>query len=385
MLESPQYSLEQSVEHLITGGALIDVRAPIEFDQGALPGAISLPILDDDQRRQVGTTYKNAGRNSAIELGNSLVCGKLKTTRIQGWQTALRTHPEIALYCARGGLRSRYACEWLAESGTPLPRIEGGFKRIRAYLLSSLEKSPDAIILSGCTGVGKTETLKRIDASIDLEAFANHRGSGFGRRIGGQPTQINFENRLAVALLRAYREGHTRLVFEDESRRIGRIGLPPALFAALKSGVIILQTAPIESRIDQIQREYAIEALNEYEDASWDEAIVAEKRDSLPSPLQDTTAGFVMFAAELLRSLDSIQRRLGGLRHSQIRQSMEDALLLHASGDPSAHRQWIATVLEVYYDPMYTYQIDNKRDRIVFEGDQDACVEWCAAQGLMQN
>ncbi|MEC8024639.1 MAG: tRNA 2-selenouridine(34) synthase MnmH [Myxococcota bacterium] len=384
MAEPVLYDVKQTVELLIQGRTLIDVRAPKEFASGALPRAVNIPILDDEQRHQVGTAYKRDGRESAIRLGHTLVTGALQEARIAAWRAIAEHHPHAALYCARGGLRSQFACDWLGKSGIAMPRVEGGFKRVRSYLLESLDENPDAIILSGCTGVGKTETLKRIDASIDLEAFANHRGSGFGRRIGGQPTQIDFENRLAVALLQAYRAGHRRLIFEDESRRIGRIGLPPALFASLKTGPIILQTASFESRIAHIQREYAIDALQEYEAKTWDEDSVTEKRTLLPECLQGAHSGFVMFAAELLRSIDAIQRRLGGLQHGQIRHSMEDALRLHLCGDPSAHQTWIATVLEVYYDPMYTYQIDNKRDRIVFEGDQDACVEWSAAQGLTQ-
>ena len=382
MTALPLYDIEDTLELLVDGTVLIDVRAPIEFTAGSLPGARNLPILNDDQRRLIGTTYKQSGREEAIQLGLSLFSGPLKAERIDGWLEVLDEHPKAALYCARGGLRSKFACEWIDEAGKVLPRIEGGFKRIRGYLLQSLEQPPEAIVLSGCTGVGKTETIKQVAASIDLEGLANHRGSGFGRRIGGQPTQVDFENRLAVAFLRAERAGHQRLLLEDESRRIGRIGLPPAVYSALKTSRIILQTAPLDARIQLIQREYAIEALEECEAAEWSLLEIQEKRDGLPARLRETPNPFIMFAAELLRSLDSIQRRLGGLRHRELRDLMEDALVQHAQGDPARHCDWIRSLLEVYYDPMYTYQIQNKRDRIVFEGDSPSCIEWFRTSAL---
>ena len=167
---------------------MIDVRAPVEFAQTALPAAQNLPILSDDEREQVGICYKNEGQAAATALGHQLVSGETKARRIQGWVAFIENHPDALLFCARGGMRSKLATQWLNDAGYSVTRVEGGYKQIRQLLVEEYPVNPARLlILAGSTGVGKTEVLVQDPVHIDLEGLANHRGSAFGTRVTVQP------------------------------------------------------------------------------------------------------------------------------------------------------------------------------------------------------
>ncbi|MGB2002837.1 MAG: rhodanese-like domain-containing protein, partial [Porticoccaceae bacterium] len=119
---------------LLDDTAMIDVRAPVEFVSGALPSATNLPLMNDDERHQVGIRYKNNGQQSAIELGHQLIHGEIKQQRLQAWQDFMQANANGVLYCARGGLRSQLTQEWLAEAGVECPKVEGGYKSLRGFL-----------------------------------------------------------------------------------------------------------------------------------------------------------------------------------------------------------------------------------------------------------
>ena len=168
---------------LLNNTPMVDVRAPIEFITGALPSAVNLPLMIDEERHQVGIRYKNNGQQSAIELGNKLVTGDIKEQRVQAWQTFMATNPNAVLYCARGGLRSQLSCEWLADIGINCPKVEGGFKSLRGFLyqyLMDYSANQSFNILSGMTGTGKTQIIQQLATGVDLEGAANHKGSSFG-------------------------------------------------------------------------------------------------------------------------------------------------------------------------------------------------------------
>ena len=208
---------------------LIDLRAPVEFKEGAFPNAVSLPLMTDDERAQVGTCYKQQGQAAAIELGHKLVGGAVRAARIEGWLAQLRQQPDALLYCFRGGLRSQTVQQWLADEGVIRPRVAGGYKELRRFLIDTQESASAQChwsVLTGMTGSGKTHMLAKIAQSVDLEGHAHHRGSSFGQLPGGQPSNINFENRLAIELLKRRHQGEHAFVVEDESRLIGRCALP---------------------------------------------------------------------------------------------------------------------------------------------------------------
>ena len=180
---------------VINNTPLIDVRAPMEYEKGAFPNSINIPILNNEERHIIGICYKEKGNEEATKLGYSIVAGKIKEDRLKLWTSFIKSNPDSIIYCFRGGSRSRIAQEWINdELHMNTPRILGGYKAFRNYLLDSLvEKNQNytPIVLTGYTGSGKTMLLKELENSIDLEGIANHRGSSFGAHVKPQPTQIN--------------------------------------------------------------------------------------------------------------------------------------------------------------------------------------------------
>lgn len=351
---------------------MLDVRAPVEFREGAFPCSTNLPLMDDKDREAIGKRYKQHGQDAAIELGLQRVSGEIKAGRVADWAEFARQYPDGVLYCFRGGLRSRISQQWLFEqTGIPYPRVKGGYKAMRRFLLEQLETFPAGfrpIVLSGRTGSGKTRFLKTFTQQIDLEGLANHRGSAFGTQPTPQPSQIGFENSLAIALLRQFARGQSTLLFEDESRMIGSLHLPESFFAHLQAAPLVLMQVSDEERVDISYQEYVVDTS----------AAFTALHDG------DVAAGFAGFSAYLLGSLEKIQRRLGGLRYQQLRDMMQTALAEQArSGATQAHYAWVRSVLLDYYDPMYDYQISKKQARLAFSGSPDEVREYLAKQGIL--
>ena len=232
---------------------LIDVRAPVEFVQGALPGAVNLPLMNDDERHQVGIAYKQQGQAAAIELGERLVSGDVKQARIAAWQAYLAEHPDALIYCFRGGLRSQVAQQWLEDAGISRPRLQGGWKAMRQALCARIDTAAlqPMLVVAGLTGCAKTTLINQLDNGVDLEAYAHHKGSAFGRRPEEPATQINFEHALAKRLL-GLTEG---LVTEDESRQIGNANIPLSFWRALQQAPRVRIEMPLDWRLDQIQQD----------------------------------------------------------------------------------------------------------------------------------
>ena len=334
---------------------LLDTRAPCEFARGAFPNAVNLPLMNDSERAEVGTCYKQRGQEAAIRLGHQLVAGDLRERRVAAWVTFAEQHPDGYLYCFRGGLRSEICQQWMGEAGAPYPRITGGYKAMRRFLLDALERissNRSLIVLGGQTGCGKTELLPTLPGSIDLEALAHHRGSAFGKRAMAQPTQINFDNALAIALLR-HEHRHPPpqpIIVEDESHLIGCCALPQSLQGSMQQAPVVVVELDLEARVEHTFSNYILHKLTEWRQQGGDED------------------GFLQFAQDLRRSLDNIRKRLGAERHRHLRQLLDQALAQHERGDSSLHRAWIRPLLRDYYDPMYNYQLQQKADRIIFRG-----------------
>jgi len=183
------------------GGPLVDVRSPAEYRQGHWPGAINIPLFSDEQRADVGRTYKQVGRTSAIQLGLEAVGPSLASLSF-ALQGAAGTDAQVRLYCWRGGLRSN-SVAWLAELVGLKPIVlNGGYKVYRRWVLEQFERPWPLRLLGGRTGTGKTDLLleleKRRVAVVDLEGLAHHRGSSFGGLgLPEQPSTEHYENRLA--------------------------------------------------------------------------------------------------------------------------------------------------------------------------------------------
>ncbi|MCK4865832.1 MAG: tRNA 2-selenouridine(34) synthase MnmH [Gammaproteobacteria bacterium] len=353
-IELPQLDDYRSL--FLNNTPLLDVRAPVEFNQGAFPFTENVPLMNDQERADIGIRYKNAGQDEAIKLGHELVQGDIKSERIEHWANFFKQHPEGMLYCFRGGMRSKISQQWVYEkTGIIYPRVKGGYKAMRRFLIDELETSIqriEPIILSGRTGIGKTIFLKKIKQQIDLEGLFHHRGSVFGKHVTPQPTQIDIENSLSIELLKHLHQGHTKIVLEDEGSNIGSRRLPENLVKKMKQSPIILLKASIEERIDITFQEYIIEALAEHQSFYGEEQ------------------GLQHWSEQLLESIDKIQRRLGGLRHKELKALLTNAIQQQISGNTESHKEWIKVLLVEYYDPMYDYQLSKKQERVIFTGKQ---------------
>lgn len=336
---------------------LLDVRAPAEFAEGAFPFAENHPLIDDEERHEIGIAYKEDGQDQAIELGETLVSGELKQKRIERWRDFLERHPNAVLYCFRGGMRSRTSQRWLLEeTGIHRPRVRGGYKAMRRFLIDEIERNSaicTPVVIGGRTGVGKTRLLALCDSMIDLEGLAHHRGSAFGHHPQPQPTQINFENSFSIALLKQVAADNQPFAVEDESRNIGSRHVPPAFFRRMETAPLVLLEAGDDERVDITLQEYVHDSLGAFQNTIG------------------TETGFADWAAYLQNSMDRIRRRLGGDRHARVSGMLQEAIARHAAnGDTEGHRAWIAYLLHEYYDGMYEYQLGKKSHRIVFSGTQ---------------
>lgn len=353
---------ENFAEIFLSGRPLMDTRAPIEFARGSFPGAVNLPLMTDEERAAVGTCYKQSGQDAAIELGHSLVSGSIKAGRVAAWADFARKHPDGILFCFRGGLRSQIVQRWLAEeAGIVYPRVAGGYKAMRHFLMHTAERLVGHMsmrVVGGMTGTGKTELLQRLNQTLDLEACANHRGSGFGRRVSGQPAQIDFEHRLSTRLLALETQGVTEILVEDEGHFIGRCSIPQVLYERMQAAPLLWLEDSFANRESRILQDYVIAQRSEH-DAAYGED------------------GSARFSEHLLDSLFRIRKRLGGERYVRTRAMMQEALTIQeASGDPEAHREWIGVLLREYYDPMYAHQKAEKESRIVASGDADTLLDF---------
>ncbi|WP_297793263.1 tRNA 2-selenouridine(34) synthase MnmH [uncultured Marinobacter sp.] len=341
---------------------MMDVRAPTEFSKGSFPSAENAPLMNDEERHRVGICYKEKGQDKAIELGHQLVAGDIKAQRIEAWKRFIASHPEGYLFCFRGGLRSRLTQQWIKEAGIDYPLVKGGYKALRRFLIDSLESlitSSEFRILSGRTGTGKTRVLQQLPNPVDLEGLANHRGSSFGRQVTPQPSQIDFENRLAVAMLKATHHLGGPIYLEDESRLVGRCALPESLRQRMSEAPLMVLEQPMSERIAIIREDYVENMLADYTARDGGEA------------------GWLNFHDYLLSALDRIRKRLGGERHQHLRTLMTEALdRQQDNGDLGGHDRWIQALLEDYYDPMYDYQLSQKKGRIVVQGSPATIIDW---------
>jgi tRNA 2-selenouridine synthase len=354
-------------EILASGRPLLDVRAPIEFSLGAFPGAINIPLMEDEERRRVGIRYKQAGHASALKLGHELVDGQIKSERVARWVEFARAHPDGYLYCFRGGSRSLISQQWLAEAGIQYPRVLGGYKAMRSFLIEQAAHvfaQSDFVLVAGFTGSGKTEVIQSLTAALDLENLAHHRGSSFGQHASQQTKQIDFDNSLVISLMRLHARQIKRIALEDESRHIGKCFLPDALQHAMLVSPVVWVEESLPSRVDRILHDYVEDLGSQFHIKYGPEE------------------GFLAFSNRLLESLQNLQKKLGGERHVRLQGLMKDALQIQSqTGSVDAHREWIRPLLVQYYDPMYEQNRAGKCSRIIFSGTRLAVTQYLIQTG----
>ena len=354
---------EDIAELFLNDIPLLDVRAPVEFEQGSFPNAVNIPLMTNEEREAVGIKYKEQGQDAAILLGAELVTEEGRKQRKQAWAEFMQNanlHKTGGigggvLFCFRGGLRSQITQQWLLdETGTDYPRVAGGYKAMRRFLIESIDRIAQEmpiVILGGRTGSGKTRVLKQLENSIDLEGLANHRGSAFGPTATPQPTQINFENALAIDMLKKEAAGVTFFVIEDEARNVGSLGVPLALYEAMQKSPIVKLDVPQEDRNKISIEEYIVDTKQHFDSVYGEEE------------------GAVKLSEHLLNSLSKIQKRLGGERYKEAQDQMKSATKQYLeAGLLNGFIPVVNSLLVDYYDPMYDYQIEKKKNRIVMEG-----------------
>jgi len=257
-----------SIDEFLPAPLLIDVRAPQEFAHAHIPGAHSLPLFSDEERKTIGTAYKRESREKAIKLGLEYFGPKMRGM-VEAVEKLLRKSAcgqKVHVYCWRGGMRSG-AVSWLLDLyGFDVTVLSGGYKAFRRQVLLQLELPYRLHILGGYTGSGKTAVLEGLQAAgapvLDLEAIACHRGSAFGKTGKRQPSQEMFENEMARVLQAfAFTGGkftadHTPIWVEDESQRIGTVNIPQPFWKTMRQAPVYFLEVPFEKRLDYIVSGY---------------------------------------------------------------------------------------------------------------------------------
>ncbi|WP_153731047.1 tRNA 2-selenouridine(34) synthase MnmH [Sporosarcina obsidiansis] len=292
---------------------LVDVRSPKEYQEATIPGSLNIPIFNDEERAEVGTLYKQVGKQAAKDRGLEIFSQKLPSF-IEAFK---QIDTPITIFCWRGGMRSKTAVTVLDLMGIHANRISGGIHTYRQHVVQCLEEPfiPQLIVLNGYTGSGKTRILHKLMEDgfpvIDLEGMAGHRGSIFGQ-IGVKPNnQKKFEILLAEKLVQYANE---RYVFiEGESKRIGHVHMPQAIYEKKEQSPQWIIQLPTEVRVEEI--------ISEYE--PW-------KRP-----------------AQFLEAFQHIQKRIHHPIAAQIKSDLETGQFAEA----------IEQLLIHYYDPQYEYSV----------------------------
>lgn len=260
----------------VSGSLLLDVRSPGEYQHAHIPGACSLPLFTDEERKVVGTAYKQQSRQIAIKIGLDFFGLKMRKmveeveSLVEEIESANKNGKipigkvEVLVHCWRGGMRSA-AVAWLLDLyGFKVYTLAGGYKAYRKWIRDQFEKDYQFMILGGYTGSGKTlilqELIKAGEFVTDLEKLGNHKGSAFGA-LGElpQPTQEMFENLLAESLVQNTTTGSANTIWiEDESQRIGQLQIPMPLWYSMRRSPVLFVEIPFEARLDYLTKEYGI-------------------------------------------------------------------------------------------------------------------------------
>jgi len=310
-----------TIRDVITGldqWQVIDVRSPGEFYDGHIPGAINLPLFTDEERAKVGTLYKQASPESAMDAGLAFAGAKMKSIVRQGRALAQQSGSRILIHCWRGGNRSK-AMAWLFQfAGLDAVRLEGGYKSFRTALNAFFNDIDFELnIIGGYTGAGKTEVLSHLRALgeqvIDFEELAHHKGSAFGA-IGEeeQPTNEQFENDLFIEFLKYDKQRPVWL--ENESKNIGKTYMPEGLWDKLRTSRLFALEVNEEVRLNRALRYYS------------EDVHIAALKDCF----------------------ERIRKRLGGLAYQQAIEALEKNDLRTA-----------AAIALHYYDKSYRFQLAN--------------------------
>ena len=311
-----------------TAAPILDARAPVEYAQGHIPGAVSFPLFSNEERARIGTTYKQVSQEKAVLVGLDFFGPKMSQMVKQAQKIA--PDKEVRLHCWRGGMRSG-AVQWLLElAGFKVHLLDKGYKEYRRWALAQFTQPRPLLVLGGLTGSGKTDVLQELakqhQSTLDLEDLAHHKGSSFGAiGLPPQPTAEQFENNLA-SLLGQFAPDVVPWV-EDESLTIGRIGIPKPFFEQMRRAPLLVLEIPQAVRIRKLAAEYGRED-----------------------------------PGQLAEAIQRIGKRLGGL-------ATKEALTAIVVGDME---KMVAIALN-YYDKTYGFGLEAKTNVRVVQVSSDTC------------
>jgi tRNA 2-selenouridine synthase len=299
---------------------VVDVRSQNEFLEGHMQGAINLPILNNEERVAVGTDYKQKGQREAIKTGFRLVGPRLE--EIINEAEKISSGKELLVHCWRGGMRSNNFCQFVGMAGVKTHSLTGGYKSYRQLAVESFAKPFNLILLTGCTGSGKSEVLRALKENgaqiLDLEKLASHKGSAFGHLLmEPQPTTEQFQNDLFEEILKL--DLSKPIWVEDESIAIGKIFLPNTFWLTMNKSHLVKMEVSKEVRISRLVNEYG----------------AADKE-------------------EFLQIMGKITTKLGGQHYNAAKEKL-------LQGDMAS----TIDILLTYYDKAYLNSIGKRKERIL--------------------
>ena len=291
-----------------SAAAVLDVRAPCEYEKGHVPGAVNFPLFDDAERAEVGTLYKQEGHDVAVARGLELVDRKLPSL-LDALPPAVSEGDEVLVYCKRGGMRSGGIASLLSQAPLDVQLLDGGYAAFRQWALEDVwaAHANPLVVLGGRTGSGKTDVLhalREIGAQIiDLEGDAHHRGSAFGSiGLPPQPTQQMYENVLALQWA-ALSDGAPTFI-EDEGAHVGSCGVPAGLWAHMRhpKTPVLRMEIPRAARIDRLVAEYGPHGVGALSGAvrALTKRLGAERTDEFLAHLAATPPNLAEVADGLL-------------------------------------------------------------------------------------
>ena len=301
--------------------SIVDVRSQGEFAEGHIHKAINIPILNNEERVLVGTDYKHKGQQEAIKTGFRLVGPRL--VEIINEAQLVAQDKEILVHCWRGGMRSSNFCQFVGMAGIKSHQLVGGYKAYRQQALESFKRPLQIILLTGCTGSGKSEILRALKSNgeqiLDLEDLANHKGSAFGGLLmPQQPSTEQFQNQLFEEILQL--DLTKRIWVEDESIAIGKIFLPHDFWVRMSESPLVQVDVNKDIRIQRLVSEYG-----------------PADRD------------------EFLAIMGKVVTKLGGQHYNAAKEKL-------LQGDMA----FTIDILLTYYDKAYLNSISKRKDRIRF-------------------
>lgn len=325
--------LEISFEKTKKNTVFIDVRSQGEYDEAHIPGAVNIPLFTNEERRAIGTAYKNDSVSEARKLGIQYASARLP--QIYEMILGLKdSHDrQLVAYCARGGYRSTFFASAFSSIGVGVLKLDGGYKRYRNYIIEQLPELNDSfnyIVLHGNTGTGKTKVLKNISAYgldvLDLEGAANHRGSVLGSvGLGPCNSQKQFESNI-FHQMQSFKG--VDILVEAESRKIGNVLVPICVHEKMKNGVHILIEEEIDYRVQVIKEDYT------------------QKKG---------------FQEEILQSLTYLRKYLSKDKLDKLSQTIQVGNIDDAISD----------LMINYYDPLYSNKADKYEYKLVLSGIAD--------------